>query len=830
MSNNLSISVILPIFNNLNLIKKNLEEIISQLTDNDELTILDDASTDKSKEYLIKKFNLKKTADGYDQRGEFTLYSTKNGHQKFEILLIVNHQNLRFAASCNRAVEHAHSTLLFLVNSDVIFTKGVLNTLRDKFKTQKKLFAIGCLEKEPNEGGILGGKNKLWFEKGLFHHSRVDNYKSGETAWASGGSAIFDKKKWQELGGFDEKYHPAYWEDIDLSTRAKKRGWKVLFLETAKVIHNHQSTNKNVFQKQQLQQLSWKHADYFTWKNGSIIQKLQFLLFRPYWWLKRAAVNEGKAYLIGFWLIIFLAIFLRFYRLAQIPSGMTWDEAAVGYNGYSVIKTRHDEWLNRLPISFKSFGDFKAPFAIYLVGLITTLLGLNLYNVRLPFAISGVLAVWGMVKLTRLLLEVHYSPISPKKNNIKLLTLASGFLLAISPWHLHFTRTGFESGLALTMIIWGVYLLAKSVSSHKKINHFGVDYRLLFATGLLASSLYTYHSSKIFLPLLLLMVGIIHHKIVLSNLKKISFSAIFFILLTIPLVKDSFFGEGLTRGGTLIFSQANSIGEFLNLFSQRLIAHLSPAFLIGGWTDTLRHGTQKHSAFLLSVFLFIVLGLGRLLAELLLKKKRSIYWLKISLVWILLGLLPAVLGDTFPQANRALMALPGFIWLALPGIELLIFKISNFFKNKNQGYIAGVYIILLAIIINFVLYLHHYYSVFAKESATDYSEGYLEAMQLAYDYERGTNGKPEVQQIVVSTAYGQPYIYLLFVRKTNPIWYQGGSLIKYLFVDKVSESDLNRDNSLIIATVEDPEFTTSPTHQVITKFGETRFRIYYTGE
>ena len=55
---------------------------------------------------------------------------------------------------------------------------------------------------------IKGGKNKLWFEKGIFCHSKADNFKSGETAWACGGSAMFDKKKWLKLGGFNKIYYP----------------------------------------------------------------------------------------------------------------------------------------------------------------------------------------------------------------------------------------------------------------------------------------------------------------------------------------------------------------------------------------------------------------------------------------------------------------------------------------------------------------------------------------------------------------------------------------------------------------------------------------------
>ena len=129
--------------------------------------------------------------------------------------------------------------------------------------------------------------------------------------------------------------------------------------------------------------------------------------------------------------ILFLATVLRFYKLGAVPHGMTWDEAAIGYNGYAIFKTRRDEWLFKLPTSFRSFGDYKAPLAIYLNGLFTFFGGMNLWAVRLPFAIAGVLAVVGMMLLTNQLF----------KN--KQLALLAGLLMTLSPWHLHFSRIGF---------------------------------------------------------------------------------------------------------------------------------------------------------------------------------------------------------------------------------------------------------------------------------------------------------------------------------------------------------------------------------------------------
>jgi GT2 family glycosyltransferase len=145
------------------------------------------------------------------------------------------------------------------------------------------MFAVGCHEIEQNQGGISGGKNKLWFEKGIFMHARASDFSSGETAWASGGSALFDKAKWLYLGGFDPNFYPAYWEDVDLSYRAKKNNWLVWFESLAVVDHNHESTNSAVFNKTELNAVSWKNGIYFTKKHANFWQKLQFKFWQPYW-------------------------------------------------------------------------------------------------------------------------------------------------------------------------------------------------------------------------------------------------------------------------------------------------------------------------------------------------------------------------------------------------------------------------------------------------------------------------------------------------------------------------------------------------------------------
>ncbi len=830
MSTRTPIAVIIPTYNGRTLLQKNLPSVMAALTKNDQLIIADDNSSDDTLHYLSDRYDLdfKKIAE--DDYGRFEVYTGRLPGGS-EIKLIKNLENLRFAANVNRAVAQTDQTYFLLINNDVALKSDTIEQLLVNFADNESLFAVGCREIEPNQGHIEGGKNKLFFKKGLFQHQRADEFSTGPTAWASGGSAMFHRPRWLKLGGFDTDFYPAYWEDIDLSFRAKQQSWSVKFEQEAKVIHNHESTNQAVFGRHRLERISWRNADRFTKKHASIAQKLKFLFYKPYWLLRRLKQSLRTKQGLALLAVLIIAAALRFYQLGLVPAGMTWDEAAIGYNGYAVITTRRDEWLEFLPISFKSFDDYKTPLPIYLSGLFTTALGLNLLTIRLPFAIAGVLAVWGLVKLTTELLALTGTK---TKLSASVLGLLAGLLLATSPWHSHFSRAGFESGLTLAIIIWGFYYgvlylkRAHVVSLKQQLK------MLLPAVMLLTASFYSYHSAKMVVPLLVLFFAWTYKKRVLRRPRAASSALGFGLLLLVPLIKDSLFGPGLSRAGTLLFSQAESGLGLLTQILYRLGVHLSPGFLVGGWVNTFRHGTGRWGVLLPLTFVFLIAGFVLLLKSVFLKKtteELSLWyqqnfsrqqWLRISFIWLLIGLLPAILGQEYPQANRALLALPGFLWLAAAGFDWFLAAAAH----HNLSLKKIIWLCAVLYLVNISLYLRYYYQDFARLSTADFNEGYIEAMQLSHAYEQGKNQKPEVNKIIFSNQYGQAYIYALLVRKTNPIWYHGGSLNKFMFVDQVSDSDLLRSNTLVAATNKD-EIEAEPDHIIVGSDGSIRFKLYY---
>ena len=91
-------------------------------------------------------------------------------------------------------------------------------------------------------------------------------------------------------------------------------------------------------------------------------------------------------------LIIILAFGLRFWKLDSYPA-FNADEAALGYNAYSILNTTRDEYGGFLPLNLKSFGDWKPAIYAYLAVPFVAIFGLNEWSIRLPSALLGVATV-----------------------------------------------------------------------------------------------------------------------------------------------------------------------------------------------------------------------------------------------------------------------------------------------------------------------------------------------------------------------------------------------------------------------------------------------------
>lgn len=525
-----------------------------------------------------------------------------------------------------------------------------------------------------------------------------------------------------------------------------------------------------------------------------------------------------------FWsAIVFIAIgiFLRLWQLGVVPDGLTWDEAAIGYNGWSVWTTRRDEWLHLLPISFRSFGDFKAPLAIYVNGPFTLLFGMHSWSIRLPFALAGsaLLVVWFL--LLRKLQKWGYI----KRDAAVVFGVAA---LAFSPWHLMFSRIGFESGLSLFLLISGIFLLLWYITQKQAVP------LLLGSAVLLSSSLYAYHSAKIVVPLLLLVVAIFWRKTVLRHMRHVVYGLVLGGCIAAPLLYDTVAGEGGTRAAGLIPLSGKPIGTQLVMVSESISANLRPLFLITGLGDEIRHVSGVYGPLTITVLSLFLLGV------LILAKARNtraaqekLQFGLFSLLWAAIGFVPSFLSIEAPHANRAILALPGLLLLATMSLDWILGFISVNNSIKKNVCVAYLLFIFCAEVLFTGEFLTDYFTAYSARASDSFQTGYPGAVALAEKAKNHEQPFQNVEQIILSNQYGQPVIFTLAnidgAAPVSPYQYHQGYLVTYLFPDRILDADTQRKNTLLIWTNKDT-VSIEPMGVISDRAGQPRFYWYVTGE
>lgn len=262
----MKLSVVIPSYNGEENLKKNLPKVLDAIDISSfEIIIVDDFSTDDSVG-VIGKF-----VDQYPSK----------------IILIKNEENMGFSSTVNKGVKKANGEIILLLNTDVNPHKGFLTPLLDDLKDES-VFAVGCMDESVEGGSVVNrGRGVGKWARGFLVHS-AGNLEKNNTLWVSGGSGAFRKEIWDKLGGLDELYNPFYWEDIDLSYRALKSGYKTVFENRSIVRHDHDKGSiKTFFKESAIKKISYRNQIIFVWLNITDIQYfVSHILFLPYHLLK----------------------------------------------------------------------------------------------------------------------------------------------------------------------------------------------------------------------------------------------------------------------------------------------------------------------------------------------------------------------------------------------------------------------------------------------------------------------------------------------------------------------------------------------------------------
>jgi O-antigen biosynthesis protein len=235
----MKISLIIPNYNGEALLKKNLPFFLKakNFEDNkiEEVIIVDDGSEDDSINILRKDFSWVK---------------------------VIKHKiNRGFSAAVNTGVRAAKEELICLLNSDVVPETDFLKSTFPFFESPK-VFAVSL-----NEIGEFSWAKGNFIDGFVGHSPGPKSTASHGTFWVSGGSGVFRRSIWMELGGMDEKLlSPFYWEDVDLCYRALKRGYELVWDPNAKVTHEHEATISSL-SKTYVQRILERNQLLFIWKN-----------------------------------------------------------------------------------------------------------------------------------------------------------------------------------------------------------------------------------------------------------------------------------------------------------------------------------------------------------------------------------------------------------------------------------------------------------------------------------------------------------------------------------------------------------------------------------
>jgi GT2 family glycosyltransferase len=256
-----SVSVVIPTFNGLELLKKNLPPLIGALKFSGaqwEIIIIEDAGTDGTVEFIREHYP--------------------------DINLMRNESNKGFAETVNRGIFAAKYDVIMTLNNDVAVEMPVFASILPRF-ADPGIFAVSPNVLDPNNGRNQAvfklNPGICWFtDIGLQEYPAS---KEIELFFASGGSSCYSREKICQLGGFDPVYKPFYVEDVDLSYRAWKRGWKSVLEPGAVVWHETNTTINKYHRRRNIKFITARNKMMFMWMNITDLRLilLYFLFFIP---------------------------------------------------------------------------------------------------------------------------------------------------------------------------------------------------------------------------------------------------------------------------------------------------------------------------------------------------------------------------------------------------------------------------------------------------------------------------------------------------------------------------------------------------------------------
>lgn len=446
-----------------------------------------------------------------------------------------------------------------------------------------------------------------------------------------------------------------------------------------------------------------------------------------------------------------LSLFLNLYHRDKVPPCLNADEAAFGYNAYSILKTSRDEYGSLLPFRLKSFGDYKMPLYSYLSIPIIALFGLNDNSAR------------GLNTLISLFLPIVIYFLAYEIFKNRKVALASSFLVSISVGLQIIGKQAHEAYLTIFLISLTTLFFLRSIEKKNWTNY-------LFFFIFLFLSLFGYQSSRIYAVFFLIAAGI--YKFLKKKLT-INFFIIFIFVIGIfaltdlinkpERVKNLFFTSNI--GFTLKINELMSENSNRLLYNKATVGfkdiifehlkYFSPQFLVTEGDTNLRFGSIGISQITVIEYFFIFIGLYFIF-----KNKEKWRYLLLSLV--IISPITGSLSWAQTSLTRSLFLLIPLIIIKAYGFVNLIYTVNH--KYKKITFLTVCLIFIFFWFYSWDFYINHYPKRALVTQA--WQCGYKEL--VSYINEKYNS----INKFYITKKNGQPYIFLLFYQKYQPAKYQ----------------------------------------------------------
>ena len=486
-----------------------------------------------------------------------------------------------------------------------------------------------------------------------------------------------------------------------------------------------------------------------------------------------------KKYHIYILLTIFfiVALFIRLYSLGNIPGGFHEDEAHIGYNAYSLLKTLHDKNNVYLPLSIDQFGDFRPSGLHFLTIPSVAFFGLNEFATRFPVAVVGSLCI---IVFYLVALEIF--------RNKKIALIAAG-LMAVNPWEFIASRSTSESIVALFFVMLGIYALLVVVRINKSVKTNrpkALGFAILAFLSFLLSFQF-YHAARYFVPIIVAFILLIvtFDKSITKKTKTLLLigAVCLFILLGLLLKLGS--GSGRVEEISIFTNPATAI-EFwkqksedkglspilVQFFHNKLTAygytaltnygeHFTPDFLFfkGGLPP--RYQVPWNGNYYPVDALFIIIGFSVMLTKLL-ERKGGTFLLALPFIWLAVGPLPAAFTfEDIPHFQRAIMMMPALLLFAAYGLYYI------FTYKVSKKILILLYLIIGGIMLyQVILFAHDYFHHTLTHNANSRNEGEKDLISTVSQYQK------DGRNIIMTTQNGNRLIFYLFFNKIDPATFQ----------------------------------------------------------